>query len=351
MKSKLVYNVTRYALAALFLFSGLTKGVNPFGLSIQFDEYFTALGLPFFAVLSPLCAIVLPALEMLVGWFLLFGLAERLTRLAVVVFMGFFTLLTLWIAIFNPVNDCGCFGDVIKISNWATFYKNVLFSALAVLFFMQDRPARKPRLIYVLGLSLVSLALPVYCYFTLPLIDSTPYAKGKNIAEQMQSTLDEQSTARLVYRDKQSGGERTFEVSDTTWQDDARWEYVRTEVTTTSTGREAAIKSLVLMHTKWNEDIASELFSMQGYLFLFVVPDPDLLSDRARARIEKVAADAKQRGFTAVYLTSFDKATPIADLVPVLVDRSTAQTMVQNRVGGIILLLDGTVIDKWALSR
>lgn len=348
MKSKLVYNVTRYALAALFLFSGLTKGVNPFGLSIQFDEYFTALGLPFFAVLSPLCAIVLPALEMLVGWFLLFGLAERLTRWAVVVFMGFFTLLTLWIALFNPVNDCGCFGDVIKISNWATFYKNVLFSALAVLFFMQDRPARKPRLIYVLILSLVSLALPIYCYWTLPLIDSTPYAKGKNIAEQMQSTLDEQSTAHLVYRDKQSGDERTFSLSDTTWQDDARWEYVRTEVATSSTGQEAAIKSLVVMHPEWNIDIAKEVFLTQGYLFLFVVPDPASLDDRARLRIEKVAADAKQRGFAAIFLTSSDKAEPIANLMPFLIDRSTAQTMVQNRVGGIVLLLDGTVIEKWA---
>lgn len=348
MKSKLVYNVTRYALAVLFLFSGFTKGVNPFGLSIQFDEYFTALGLPFLAVLSPLCAIVLPALEMLVGWFLLFGLAERLTRWAVVVFMGFFTLLTLWIAIFNPVNDCGCFGDVIKISNWATFFKNLVFSAAAALFFVQRSSQRKVRWIYVLALSIVSLALPVYCYFNLPLIDSTPYARGKNIAEQMQSTLDEQSTARLVYRDKQSGGERTFEVSDTTWQDEARWEYVRTEVNTTSTGREAAIKSLVLMHSTLNVDIAQELFSMPGHTFLFVVPDPSLLSDGARAWFEEVATDAKRRSVSCAFLTSDDKAKPIADLVPILVDRSTAHTMVQNRVGGIILLLDGTVIDKWA---
>lgn len=349
MKSKLFYSVARYALAALFVFSGLTKAINPFGLSIQFNEYFGALSMPWLSFLSPVAAIVLPAFELLVGLFLLFGFWPRVTRWAVAVMMGFFTILTLWIALTNPVSDCGCFGDVLKISNWATFYKNLVFSALTVFLFV-CKPLAKINLIPMVFLALVCLALPVYCYFTLPLIDATPYSVGANIYEKTQGTLREENHSQLIYRDIKSGEQRTFELSDTTWQDTARWEYVDTKTTTISSGKAPEISTLAFLSPE-RGDLTRNILTQPGYLYLLVVADPSALSDRQVARVDKLIADMRIRLVPVVLLSALpaQEGGELSTILQLMVDRSTLHTMVQNKWGGAILLCDGVIEKKWAL--
>lgn len=350
MRSKLFYSVARYALAALFVFSGLTKAINPFGLSIQFNEYFSALSMPWLTFLSPVAAIVLPAFELLVGLFLLFGFWERVTRWVVAVMMCFFTILTLWIALTNPVSDCGCFGDVLKISNWATFYKNLIFSCLTVLLFVR-KPLDKISVIPMAFLSLVSLALPVYCYSTLPLIDATPYAVGSNIYEKTQGTLREESHSQLIYRDIKSGAQRTFELSDTTWQDTTRWQYVDTKTTVTSSGEAPEISTLAFVSSE-GVDLTHDILTKQGYLYLLVVPDPNALSDSQVERLGKLIADMRLRSVPVVLLSSIATVGgqgQLSTIIHLTVDRSTLHTMIQNKSGGAILLLDGVVDRKWAL--
>lgn len=350
MKSKLFYNIARYLLAALFIFSGFSKAVNPFGLSIQFDEYFAALSLDALTPLSALCAIALPTVEMVLGFMLLFGLYTTFTRWAVGVVMAFFTGLTLWIAIANPVSDCGCFGDLIKISNWATFYKNLFFDLLVVVLLLHKyRPKVRNGQLTLLALIAVACAvLPIYCYMKLPLIETTPYAVGKNIGQQMVGSKVEQNHTILIYKDKQSGQVQQFEMSDTTWQNDARWEYVDSKTTTTSSGEAPAIESLVMTHPE-RGDITQEIINHPGTTYAVVVPDPNQLSKADRAQIETLSQKAAQEKSNIVILYAVESDFAVDGAMSLTVDRSTLNTMIQNRIGGVILIKEGNIIDKWAL--
>lgn len=343
MQSKLLYRLSRYLLAALFLVSGFTKGVNPFGLSIQFKEYFSAMGLPALAPLSEFCAIALPLVEIMIGWMLLFGLYERFTRWVVGVMMAFFTVLTLWIALENPVSDCGCFGDVIKISNWDTFYKNIFFSLLAILFFIH-KPNNRGRIMYLMALFVVSVSLPIYCYFNLPLIDTTLYAVGNKIEVQSDPQANHQSKTTLIYKEIETGQIHEFELTDTTWQDAARWEFVQTREQ--SPQPEMAFTTAhVAMLDKNGIDHAGEVLSKDGDLYLVAVPDPNILTNKQIAKIEQLTNLKSQ----VVLLTSVQGSLPSGIREHYTVDRSTLHTIIQNRWGGIVLLNNGLVISKEAI--
>ena len=68
-------------------------------------------------------SILLSASEMLLGFCLLFRIREKSVTTLLTILLGFFTLLTFVLALWNPVADCGCFGDFVKLTNWQTFSK------------------------------------------------------------------------------------------------------------------------------------------------------------------------------------------------------------------------------------
>lgn len=354
MNSKVVYSVSRYLLGALFVFSGFAKGVNPFGLSLQFDSYFTAMGLHSLAPLGPLGAIVLPAFELWLGFLLFFGILERFTRWAVGAMMLFFTGLTLWIALENPVSDCGCFGELWKISNWATFIKNVVFLAAAVLFWWHT--PRKPkgekrvgRLAICWGLAVVSVALPLWCWAHLPLVETSPWAVGRDVRAQMHSTYQEETTSQVVYRNRTTGAEQTFALTDTTWQDDALWAYVRTDTHTQASGEKGALADVVLIEPSDDRNVAQELFSTPGMVVLVVLPDPAVVSENEWDRLGELLAAWRHYEAVVVCLTSTPDASMPHNLSRLIADRSLLYAMIPNAVGGVMLVNNGVVYGKSAL--
>lgn len=191
LTSKVLEVVCRYFLAALFIFSGIAKGINPFGLSNQFGEYFNALGLGFLSGTELAWAILLPAFEVALGLFLIFGVFRWLVSWAVLLMMVGFTGLTLWIAISNPVSDCGCFGEILKISNRATFWKNIVFTAMAfVLFKFRDEESVKLGNYYTVTLAMTSFLVPFYFLWNVPPIESTVFKTGVNLEQAMISSED-----------------------------------------------------------------------------------------------------------------------------------------------------------------
>ena len=94
--------------------------------------------------MAPVLSVALCSFEFLLGGFLLMGLWRRITTWGTTLFMGVMTLLTLYLALFNPISDCGCFGDALKLTNWQTFGKNVFFMAITIVYLLTYRRASRP---------------------------------------------------------------------------------------------------------------------------------------------------------------------------------------------------------------
>jgi len=71
-------------------------------------------------------------LEFSIGIFLFFGIKKTISTTLALVLMIFMTPLTLYLAIFDPVSDCGCFGDAWVLTNWETFAKNIVLLLAAI---------------------------------------------------------------------------------------------------------------------------------------------------------------------------------------------------------------------------
>ena len=115
------------------IFSGFVKAVDPLGTQYKLIDYLTAMHLqaltPDFLTLG--ASVILSAVEFGLGICLLFAIRRRTTTILTLLMMAVMTPLTLWLAIANPVSDCGCFGDALVLTNWQTFGKNIVLLLLA----------------------------------------------------------------------------------------------------------------------------------------------------------------------------------------------------------------------------
>lgn len=127
-------NIGRILIGLTFIFSGYVKAIDPLGTQYKIADYFQALGLaglvPDWMTLT--ASVALSTIEFSIGIFILFGIRRRLMSKILLFIMVIMTLITIWIAIANPVKDCGCFGDAIKLSNEETLAKNLILLAIAI---------------------------------------------------------------------------------------------------------------------------------------------------------------------------------------------------------------------------
>ena len=225
---------SRIILGAVFIFSGFVKGVDPMGSAFKFSDYFLAFGMESLEPASLPLAFILSAAEFLIGISLFFNLKMRLGAWGILIFMTFFTPLTLILALTNPVTDCGCFGDAIVMTNWQTFIKNIiLLPFVLIVFFMRKRQTvHFPDGYAWLGIILFAsgfLAMEWYVYQHLPFMDFRPYSVGTNIPEKMSIPEGaEQDVYRTVLHYEKNGEVREFNEENFPWQD-TTWTFVDSE--------------------------------------------------------------------------------------------------------------------------
>ncbi|MDX2430254.1 MAG: DoxX family membrane protein [Bacteroides sp.] len=360
---KYVKLASRILLGLVFIFSGFVKAVDPLGSAYKFADYFTAFKLGFleFSVL-PL-AIALAAFELLLGIALLLGYRRKIVYTVLLWFMLFFTALTFILAIFNPVSDCGCFGDALILTNWQTFLKNVVLMLFVLLLYFSRKkeaeslfPIREWILIgtLYLGASLFS----VWNFKHLPLIDFRPYDVGTVISDEMGipegMPVDEYET-ELIYRNKESGKEQTFTM-DNYPKDTLEWTFVNSESKLLKKGYEPPIHDFALVDGDGNE-MVDEILSNRDYTLLMVSYDLEEANESALlkagdwAQLEILAGDFS---FHAVTATTSAGVEEISDKLGLEYDFLAADEIMLKTIvrsnPGFVLLHNGVILGKWGHS-
>ncbi|MFR7875602.1 MAG: BT_3928 family protein [Butyricimonas paravirosa] len=358
---RLVKNLCRIIVGIVFIYSGFVKGIDPLGSDYKFTDYFNAFGMGWMNATTLFFSFALSLAEFLIGTALLFNLWVSRMAWGALLFMAFFTPLTLVLALTNPVSDCGCFGDAMILTNWQTFWKNLILLLLAIMIFVY-RKEYKSSLSLMGQFSFLTLAgagmlcLSIYCYRHLPVLDFRPYAVGKNITEGMrlpEGAEPDQYEVTLKYKNKQTGEIRSFTEENYPWQDTLNWEYESSSERLVKKGYITPIHDLVIEHPTLG-NITEEILEDDNYTILAVAYNLNQSDTQYQPAINRLAEYAREKGIRFYGLTSSSErdieAYKKRNHVPYefcTADEIQLKTMIRSNPG-VIILREGTILDKWA---
>ncbi len=358
---RLVKNLCRIIVGIVFIYSGFVKGIDPLGSDYKFTDYFNAFGMGWMNATTLFFSFALSLAEFLIGTALLFNLWVSRMAWGSLLFMAFFTPLTLVLALTNPVSDCGCFGDAMILTNWQTFWKNIILFLLAIMIFVH-RKEYKSSLSLMGQFSFLTLAgagmlcLSIYCYRHLPVLDFRPYAVGKNITEGMrlpEGAKPDQYEVTLKYKNKQTGEIRSFTEENYPWQDTLNWEYESSSERLVKKGYITPIHDLVIEHPTLG-NITEEILEDDNHTILAVAYNLNQSDTQYQPAINRLAEYAREKGIRFYGLTSSTErdieAYKKRNHVPYefcTADEIQLKTMIRSNPG-VIILREGTILDKWA---
>lgn len=351
--------ICRLLLALVFIFSGFVKAIDPLGSTYKIEDYLNAFGGFFagFTFVALPASILLSTLELLIGLNFLFYVQLRRTSFVTLLFMLVMTPLTLYIAIHNPVTDCGCFGDALVITNWQTFGKNAVFLVLSLYVFVlskKSHPLFVPRVewILVLVFAAIGIGLSVYTYNHLPLIDFRPYKVGVNIPEAMSipegAPTDKYETT-FIY--EKEGVQKEFTLENYP-KGDSTWTFVDQKTVLISKGYEAPIHNFSIVDAAY-DDITHDLIEYEGSVYLLIMYDVNKASETGAKRAEEIYQKYKNSDtkFYALTASTDDEVEAFKQRTGVTypfckTDPITLKTIVRANPG-LMLIKNGTITGKW----
>ncbi|MEA3444727.1 MAG: DoxX family protein [Bacteroidota bacterium] len=345
--------ISRITIGVVFIYSGFVKGIDPLGSTYKFTDYFVAFGLDSLDIFAFPLAIVLSTLEFIIGINLLFGVRMILSSWAALLFMALFTPLTFYLAIANPVHDCGCFGDALILTNWQTFYKNLIIfiPTIATFYLRKDYPVRYKMYAEwaIVGVFVALIAgTSFYSYNHLPVIDFRPYKLGTYIPDGM-SIPDNapQAEYKITTYYEKDGVEKAFVFPD---YPDSLWTWVRTDTELLKEGYEPPIHDFIIENFD-GEDITDIILYDDGYTFLLISYDLKESNINAQQKINELATYCETNGHRFLCLTaSTQEIDQFIDNTEAPyefcnVDEITLKTIIRSNPG-LVLIKNGIVLGK-----
>lgn len=294
----------RIVVGCVFIYSGFVKGIDPWGGYYKFIEYFNAYGFSELVSVALFASFSLAAFEFVLGVCVFVGAFRRGSLVLLVALMCVMLPLTLDLALTQKVAHCGCFGEAIVLSNWATFWKNaLLLPALVYLLFFNRRVhgLYGPAVNWVVGLLafLYISAIAYNGYFIQPSIDYRPYKVGYNIGVASDADLSDDDYL-FVY--EKNGVERPFSINELP-DDDSGWEYVERRF---KPGKEPLPRTLSNTVTIFNQgdEIAQELLPNTGRELMFLFPDLKDVNISYSFALNELNDHATSQGISVFAVTS-----------------------------------------------
>lgn len=364
---KIVVEIARIILGATFMFSGFVKAVDPYGTAYKIADYFAAFNLTSLSFLSLPGSALLCILEFAMGACMLFGLYRKWNSRLMLVVMVFMTILTFYLAIADPVEDCGCFGDFLIISNWQTFYKNIVLLVCSIIVAVYHETISNifTGKTYWLAFLYIFIFISLFTfsnYLFDPLFDFRSYKIGADIAQlkNIKEGEGREEQTLLVY--EQNGVEKQFTEDNYPWED-STWVFVRMDTKVIKEGEVSPIKDFSINKLEFSpqrseiigqQDITEEVLADTNYVFLMVSPLLENMNISYLSSLEDVEAYATDYGYSFYCLTSSstDEIVSWAEENAInfdfcTMDERTLKTIIRSNPG-LILLKNGVVINKWA---
>ncbi|MDE7347285.1 MAG: DoxX family protein [Muribaculaceae bacterium] len=287
----------RLSVGGVFIVSGLSKGIDPWGTYYKTTEYLTAMHIPIVEWGNTVLALafILFSVEFIIGVSLLTGCYRKAAPIMAALFMLVMLPLTLWIAIADPVADCGCFGDFLVISNWATFIKNCLISIAVVWLLKFNAKVRGliapyAQWVATVGMAAYIVAVGYIGYWQQPTIDFRPY----KIGTQLFSDDDEpEYEPKYLFVYEKDGELKKFSEDDDLPVEEDGWNFVRREELEFVRNEKANVHSDVAAadFRVWSEDGEEDVTeSLAGYdrQLILLVPDINGLSMGTSWKINRI---------------------------------------------------------------
>ena len=349
-KAGLVIN--RILIGALFIFSSFTKGVDPLGTKYKMLDYLAAYGMEWMNDAALVLAVVMILAEFIVGICLLTNVLPRLATLGATLLMLFFTATTFFDAMYDLVPDCGCFGTAIKMSNWQTFFKNLVIDAVLIPIVVNNK-SLKSKWLTLLGqwiLAIIFIGLfvgfEIYNIRHLPVIDFMDWKVGKDMSPQGYDA----GKIFVTYENNETGETQEFESPNYPWNDSV-WMSQWTFVSQRSEGGSNALGFAIL--DAEGEDVTHILFDSEN-LYVFVAPYLEEMTEKDFENCTKMTEVAYNQGFDYIWLTAVspDYVEKLNDKYLIFNDvyygdELELKTMVRSNPG-LMLIDNGVIKNKWS---
>lgn len=344
--------ICRILVGALFIFSGFVKGVDPLGTKFKILDYLEVYNMTWLNDFALPLACCLILAEFLVGICLFSNVLPRISTLGAVLLMLFFTTTTLFDALYDLVPDCGCFGTAIKMSNWQTFYKNLVIDSFVLALAINNKQLGNRMHLskqFVIGcvFALLFLGFEIYNYRHLPVVDFMNWKVGK----QMKQIDAPEQRIYLTFKNKITGRTVEYLSSEYPWNDSvwiSEWEFVDQRV-------EGGADYIGFTANDDEGDDVTEMILSTENLLLFTSYDMSGIKDSDWDKIKTITEAADENGYYPVWVVAespeeMDLWREKYDFLYEVyyADELEIKTLVRSNPG-LMLLDDGLVKDKWSV--